>query len=155
MDRARQPRHTRRHTEPARNRRRRGAPRPTTSARSGSRLFGGQERGIAARGRGVDGGYLFAGEAPEVVRTACLRPGAGEPDAAERLRADHRPDHAAIDVNIAVGEPRHDLLDGGIDAGMDAEREAVAVGGNLLEQRVKLPGTPAHDVQDRSEYLFA
>ena len=54
-----------------------------------------------------------------------------------------------------MGEPRHDLLDGGIDAGMDAEREAVAVGGNLLEQRVKLPGAPAHDVEDRSEYLFA
>ena len=54
-----------------------------------------------------------------------------------------------------MGEPRHDLLDGGIDAGMDAEREAVAVGGNVLEQGVKLPGTPAHDVQNRSEYLFA
>src|SRR5262249_58697738 len=63
-------------------------------------------------------------------------------------------EHAAIDVNIAVGEPRHDLLDGGIDAGMDAEREPIAVGGNLLEQRVKLPRTPAHDVQDRSEHLF-
>src|SRR2546430_15656905 len=30
------------------------APRPTTSALFGGRLFGGQERGIAARSRGVD-----------------------------------------------------------------------------------------------------
>src|SRR5262249_16384014 len=111
-----------------------------------ARLFGGEQRRIAARSRGVDGDRLFAGEAPEVIGTARLRPGPGQPDTAERLRADHRPDHTAIDVNIAVAEPRPNILHGGIDAGMDAEREAVAVGGNLLEQRVKLLGAPAHDV---------
>src|SRR5262249_60524434 len=121
-----------------------------TSALFGSRLFAGEQRGIAARRCGVNGDHLLGGKAPEIIRTARLRPGAGEPDAAEWLRADDRPDHAAIDVDIAVGEPRDDVVDGGIDAGMDSEREAVAVGGNLVEQRFELASAPAHDVQDRS-----
>src|SRR5215475_15254484 len=103
----------------------------TTSALLGRRVFAGEQRGIAAGRRGVDGHRLLGGKAPEIIRTARLRPGAGEPDTAEWLRADDRPDHAAIHVDIAVGEPRDDVFDGGIDAGMDAEREAVAIGSNL------------------------
>ena len=46
------------------------------------------------------------------------------------------------------------MRDLGIDARMDAEREAVAVGRDVVEQRIELFGTPAHDMQDRPEHLF-
>ena len=95
------------------------------------------------------------GEAAQIVRAAGLRAGAGQTGAAERLGADHGADHVAVDVDVAVGEPRHDLLDGRVDARVDAERQAVAVAGDVVEQRVELVGAPAHDVQDRPEHLLA
>ena len=47
------------------------------------------------------------------------------------------------------------MLDDGIDAGMDAQRERVAVSRKLLEQRVDLARAPTHDVQDRPEHLLS
>src|SRR5260370_34420876 len=46
------------------------------------------------------------------------------------------------------------MLDDGIDAGMDAQRERVAVSHELLEQRIELACAPAHDMQDRPEHLL-
>src|SRR3981189_324001 len=37
---------------------------------------------------------------------------------------------------------------------MDAEREAVAGSGDVVEQRIEAVGTPAHDVKDRPEHLL-
>ena len=49
---------------------------------------------------------LLQREAAEIVRAAGLRPGAGEAGAAERLRADHRADDVAVDVDVADRQPR-------------------------------------------------
>src|SRR2546430_17008722 len=97
-------------------------------------VAGGEQRGIAAHRGGVDGHHLLGGKSLEIVGTARLEPGAGERAAAERLRADDRADHAAIDVDIAVREPPDDVIDAGVDAGMDAEREGVALPRNLIER---------------------
>src|SRR5438067_12568588 len=118
-------------------------------------FFRSEQRGIATGSRGVDGDHLLGGKSLEVIRTAGLRPGAGESAAAERLRADDGADHAAIDVDIAMRKPPRDMLDDGIDAGMDAQRERVAVSRKLLEQRVDLARAPTNDVQDRPEHLLS
>ena len=46
------------------------------------------------------------------------------------------------------------MLDRRVDARMDAERQAVAVAGDVVEQRVELVGAPAHDMQHRAEHFF-
>src|SRR3954453_4673414 len=37
---------------------------------------------------------------------------------------------------------------------MDAERQPVAIGGNVFDQRIERVGAPAHDVQYRAEYFL-
>src|SRR6266516_7350617 len=88
-------------------------------------FFRSEQRGIAAGSRGVDGDHLLGGKSLEVIRTTGFRPGAGESAAAERLRADDGADHAAIDVGLAVPKPPPDMLDDGLDAGMEAQRARV------------------------------
>src|SRR4029450_8778223 len=117
-------------------------------------VAGGEQRGIATHSGGVDGHHLLGGKSLDIVGTARLRAGARKRAAAERLRADDGADHAAIDVDVSVRKPPDDVVDGGIDAGMDAERESVAVPRNLIEQRIALAAPPAHDVQDWSEHLL-
>src|SRR5713226_8976728 len=89
-----------------------------TNAAPRSLLARRQQRSIAAGRGGVDRDHLLIRESLEIIRAACLGPGSGETSAAEGLRADHRPDHVAVDVDIAVGEPRDDMLDRRINAGM-------------------------------------
>src|SRR6516225_4306336 len=67
---------------------------------SASRLLRQQAR-IAADGGGVDAHDLLQREAAQVVRAAGLGSGAGKAGAAERLGADHRPDHVAVDIDVA------------------------------------------------------
>src|SRR6185312_14891659 len=74
-----------------------------------------QQRGVAARCRGVDGQRAFAGEAQQVVRTAGLGTGAGQAFAAERLHADHRADLVAVDVAVADARVLADVVHGGVD----------------------------------------
>src|SRR5262249_56062216 len=103
-------------------------------AGGGGPLFlGGEQRGIAAGSRGVDGHHLLDGKSLEVIRPAGLRSGAGHSAAAEWLRADDRADHAAIDVGIAVRKPPRNMLGDRIDAGVYAQRERVAVSRKLIE----------------------
>ena len=66
-------------------------------------------------------------EAPQIMRAAGLRPGARKPLAAERLRADHRADLVAVDVDVAGMDAVDDLLDARLDAGVQAEGQAVAL----------------------------
>src|SRR4051794_4539332 len=80
-----------------------------------------QQRGVAAGCGGVDRHHLLGGKAAKVVRTARLWPGARERRTAEWLSANHRADHAAVDVDVAVHQPRGNLVRYGIDAGVDAE----------------------------------
>src|ERR1700704_1318044 len=84
-----------------------------------------QQAGVSSGCRGVHRDDLLSGETSQVVRAARFRAGAGETRAAERLRADHRADHVAVDIDIAVGEPCDNLLGGIVDARVDAEREAI------------------------------
>ncbi len=87
-------------------------------------------------------------------RTAGFRTGTGQPFAAERLHADHRANHIAVDVQVAHLGAAGDLGDGFVDTGMHAEGQAVARGVNLLDQFVQLVTVIAHHVQYRAEDLF-
>jgi hypothetical protein len=79
------------------------------------------------------GDGLLGGEARQVVRAAGLGAGAGQVLAAERLHADDRADLVAVDVAVADLDARGDLLDGLVDARMDAERQAVAGGVDRID----------------------
>ena len=103
---------------------------------------------------GVNGYDLFSGKALQVVRPARFRSGTRKAAAAERLRANHGADHVAVHIDIAVGEPAHDALGGVVDARVDAERQAIAVRRDVIEQRVELVGAPAHDMQHRAEHFL-
>ena len=76
----------------------------------------GQERGVATRSRRVDRDGLLGSEPREVMRAAGLWAGARQALAAERLHADHRADLVAVDVDVAHLRPRHDPVDGLVDA---------------------------------------
>jgi hypothetical protein len=78
--------------------------------------------------------------------------GAGEAFAAERLHADDGADHAAIDVAVADLEARQ-KAHGLVDPAVDAEAQAIAGSGDLVEGPVEPVGAPAHDMQDRAEHL--
>ena len=90
----------------------------------------------------------------QVARAAGLGACAGEPLAAERLHANHRADHIAVDVDVAVGEPGHDPRGGRVDAGMDPKREPEPGPHQVVEHAVELVRPPAHDVKDRAEHLL-
>lgn len=90
----------------------------------------------------------------QIQRTAGFRTGTGQPFAAERLNADHRANHIAVDVQVAHLGAAGDLGDGFVDTGMHAEGQAVARGVNLLDQFVQLVTVIAHHVQYRAEDLF-
>ena len=68
---------------------------------SGAQCPPAQQRRVAARRRRVDGQRLLGAEARQVVRPAGLRAGARQALAAERLHADDRADHVAVDVDVA------------------------------------------------------
>src|SRR3546814_5921171 len=80
---------------------------------------------VAAGGGGVDGDDLLGGEARQVVRAAGLGAGARQALAAEGLYPDHRADLVAVDVDVADPGARGDVLDGLVDARVDAQGKAV------------------------------
>ena len=115
----------------------------------------GEEGGVAAGGGGVDRDHLLGREALEVVRAAGLGACPREAEAAERLRADHRPDHAAVDIDIPG---RQALRHGGrhaLDPAVDAQRQPVAAAGDRRHEPVELAGVPGDDVEDGAEDLLA
>ena len=64
------------------------------------------------------------------------------PLAAERLHPDDGADHVAVDIGVADAEPAEDVVDGVVDPAVDAEGQAVAGGGDLVEHRGRA-GRPA------------
>ena len=95
-----------------------------------------------------------AREAAQIVRPAGLGAGAGQAFAAERLHAHHGADDVAVDVDVADAGVVRQALGAAVDAGLDAQREAVAQAvdlGNDLVHRV----LEAHDVQHGAEDLLA
>ena len=93
---------------------------------------------ITARGCRIHGHRLLQRKPSQIIRPARLRPRARKPRPAKRLRAYHRADHVAVDVAIAGIQPIHDFFDHRIDAGMDAEGEAVAERVDGVEEGVEL-----------------
>src|SRR5690348_18192750 len=87
------------------------------------------------------------------MRAAGFGTGAGEALAAEGLHADDGADHAAVDIAVADLEPREDVAHSLVDAAVDAEGQAVAGRGDLVDDRVEAVGLPAHDMQDRPEHF--
>src|SRR5690606_4995432 len=112
-----------------------------------------QQRGVAAGGGGVDGDGFLGGEARQVVRPAGLGAGAGQAAAAEGLHAHHRADLVAVDVDVAHPRPRHDVLHRLVDARVDAQGQAVAGGGDGVDDLVQLARLPADHVQRWAELL--
>src|SRR3954463_5273564 len=114
-----------------------------------------EEARVAAGRRGVDRNYLLSGKASQIIRATSFRSGAREAAPAERLCADHRTDHIAVHIDVAVGEPRDDVGGGLVDARVNAEGQAVATAGDVLDELLERIGAPAHHMQHRAEDLFA
>ena len=89
----------------------------------------------------------------QIQRPAGFRSGARQPFAAERLHPDHRADHVAVHIQIADPRARNDLLDRLVDARMHAQRQAVARGVDLRQQRIEFVALVAQHVQHRPEDL--
>ncbi len=68
----------------------------------------------------------------QIERTARFRAGAGQTFAAKRLYAYHGTDHVAVHVQVAHSGTAGDLGNGFVDAGMHAERQAIAGSVDLL-----------------------
>src|SRR5208283_4822666 len=67
-----------------------------------------------------------AEQASEIERAARLGPGPGQAGTAERLHADHRADHIAIDVDVAGVDAIDHARDRLVNARVEAEGQAVA-----------------------------
>src|SRR3954468_24432925 len=125
----------------------------STAANAGSALSKREQAGIpAGRGR-IDRDRPFGSEAVQVSRPACLRPGAAQTLAAERLRADDSADRIAVDVAVADPEAAQNMVHRLIDPAVNAGGQRVSGRGDLVEHRVKMAGAPADHVQDRPEHL--
>ena len=72
------------------------------------------------------------------MRAAGLGAGAGKAVAAERLHADHRTDHVAVDIDVADGKPVDHGLDHIVDPRMDAERQSVTTAFDRLQYLIEL-----------------
>src|SRR4029078_3223963 len=82
-----------------------------------------------------------------------LRAGAGKTFAAEGLRADDGADLVAVDVDIAGMDFVDDLLHARVDAGVQPERQAVALAVDVGEHAPDLLGLERRDMQDRPEHV--
>src|SRR5690606_18635811 len=102
---------------------------------------------------GVDRRHPLGGEADDVVRPAGLGSGPRQPLPAERLAADNRADLVAVDVEVPRPRPALDEAARGIDAAVQAEGEAVASAGDVVDHVLVLVGAEARDVEHRAEVL--
>ena len=92
-------------------------------------------------------------EAGQVMRAASLRTGPGQPFAAEGLRSDDGADLVAVDVQVSGLGGVHDLLHAPVDAGMQAERQAIAARVHLAHDVADFLGFEGRDVEDGAEHL--
>ncbi len=118
---------------------RRGSRRELGAQRLGERC--GQARGTRRQ------------QARQVQRSTRLGAGTRQALATKGLHADHRADHVAVHIDIAdVGLIDH-IRDRFIDAGVNAQCQAVAGPLDRFEQTIDLPALEAHDVKHRSEHF--
>ena len=73
--------------------------------------------------------------------------------AAERLHADHRADHVAVDIDVADLEALDRFLHRIVDPGMDAERQPVARALDRSQHLVEPIGAVAHNMQHWAEHF--
>ena len=79
-----------------------------------------QQSHIPPRRCGVDRHGLLTAKAVQVMRPAGFRAGTAQPLATERLHADDRADHVAVDVDVADLRGSSECLRARVDAGLDA-----------------------------------
>src|SRR5690606_29315126 len=106
-----------------------------------------QQARVAAGRGGVDADHALGREARDVVRAARLGAGAGHALTAERLAFDHRADLVAVDVEVADPRAGLDEAAGRLDPAVEAEREAVAGGVDVLDHPAELARLETHDVE--------
>src|SRR5690606_10440139 len=92
---------------------------------------------IAARCGRIDGDDPFSRKAIEVMRATGFGPRTRQTFAAEGLGTDHRAYLIAVNINVADLGAAADLLSRTLDAGMDAQCQAVAGQVHLLEELVQ------------------
>ena len=132
------------------------AMRPRREGAAGVGDGGGEQRLVDHRARGPAAGGSGTGrETAHVVRPSGLRSGPAQALAAEGLRAHHRADLVAIDVDVARAHAVDDVLHAIIDARVQAEGEPVAGSVDGVDDGVDLVGPERGDVQHRPEdFLF-
>src|ERR1700737_5080793 len=120
-----------------------------------NRLFGLRHQRCVATGRGrIDGHGLFGRKTRQIMRPAGLWAGAGKPMATERLHADHRANHVAVDIDVADREGVDHALDRIVDAGVDAEGQPEACALDRLQHTLEIFGAVTHHVQDGSGHFL-
>src|SRR3989475_4554246 len=113
----------------------------------------GQQAEIATRRRGIHGKYAFGREPHEVIRSAGLRSGAGQPLAAERLHAHHCADHVAVDIEIADRRASANALGAGVHAAVHTHRKPVSRRVDVLDHPVEVFEGESRYVKDGTETL--
>jgi hypothetical protein len=97
------------------------------------------QAGIPARRCCVHTHHLFQRKAQQVMRAAGFEACAGKAGAAEGLRANHRADDVAVDIDIADIQPVDHVAHGFFDAGVDAEVSS----NELVVQGTRRPASSA------------
>src|ERR1700733_6645662 len=92
-----------------------------------------QQAGIAADRRRVDSYNLLGGKTVQIVWPSGLRSGPRHFGAAERLGADHRANHVAVGIDVAMRQSPRDPRDGLVDARMNPQRQRGPVRGDVVE----------------------
>ena len=84
---------------------------------------------------------------------ASLGAGAAQALAAERLAFDHGPDLVAIHVEIADARMLLDIVAHGVDAALQAKRQAVTGGVDLFDDRFEAFRGKPHEMENWPEIL--
>ena len=114
----------------------------------------GQQSRVASCCGRVHGNGLLGTKAIEVVWPARFGAGPGQAFAAKRLDSYDRANLVTVDVDVADVRALRHRLRATVDSGLDADRQALAQGVDLIEHG-KGVTTPAHDVQYRAKDLMA
>src|SRR6266436_4280793 len=113
----------------------------------------GQQAEIATRRRGIHGKYALGREPHEVIRSAGLRSGAGQPLAAEGLHAHHCADHVAVDIEIADRRASANALGAGVHAAVHTHRKPVSRRVDVVDYPVEVFEGESRYVKDGAETL--
>src|SRR5438270_9709058 len=111
------------------------------------------QAGVPARGGGVDAGDALGREAGDIVRAAGLGAGSAQPLAAERLAFDHGADLVAVHVEITDAGMLLHIVSHCADAALQAKRQSVAGGIDVLDNPPKAVRRKSDDMKDRTEIL--